>query len=149
MLPLRAQIFGSFLAALLCGALLSLAFSPAQSELERKSQPFTTQAGMLAVSLRLHRQAAPEILVLQPLESGRISTLLPGDYALELLDGQGRSLYSLPFQAVFLRSGEPPELLDELRLVLVIPLTSQARSVRLSGPQGQAEMALPAGQALP
>lgn len=142
MLPLRYQVLGHLLVGLLVGYLLNLALTPVESEIERKSRPFTTQSGMLAVSLLLHRDAPPEIVAVQPLAEGRVSVTQPGDYALSLQDKRGRTLYMLPFRATFLLPGEPPQVTDEIRLIFVIPTVQDAARIVVTGPQGSAEYEL-------
>lgn len=142
MLPLRYQILGHLLVGLLVGYLLNLALAPVETEIERKSRPFTTQSGMLAVSLVLHRDAPPEIVAVQPLAEGRVSVAQPGDYTLSLQDKRGRTLYALPFRATFLLPGEPPRPTDEIHLILVVPAGEDVARLAVAGPQGSAEYEL-------
>jgi hypothetical protein len=138
MLPLRYQLVGHLLVGLLVGYLLRLALTPAGSEIERKSEPFTTQSGMLAVTLVLHRDAPPEIVEVRPLAQGRISVAQPGEYTLALQDVQGQTLYALPFRAVFLQPGDPPRPANDVRRIFVVPAGRDAARIVITGPQGSA-----------
>lgn len=142
MLPLRYQILGHFLVGLLVGYLLNLALTPVESEIEKKSEPFTTQSEMLAVSFVLHRDAPPEITDVQLLAEARVSVTQPGDYALSLKGEHGQTLYTLPFRATFIKPGEPPRIADEIHLILVVPGGRDIARVVLTAPQGAAEYAL-------
>ncbi len=142
MLPLRYQIPGHFLVGLLIGCLLSLAFPATPSEIERKAQPFTTQEGMLLVRIRVHRNAPPEILAVQPLAEGRATATTEGDYALSLLDARGRILLTRAFTVTFVLPGEPPRATDTVETLLIVPVTPEVTMLRLSAPQGAAEYQL-------
>lgn len=138
MLPLRYQLLGHLLIGLLVGALLNFALGPSVPEVERKSQPFTTQADMLAVTVLLHRNSAPEIIQVQPLPEGRVSVTPPGDYILALQDAQGGILYALDFRATFLTPGDPPRPTNDVRRTLVVPFSQEVNAVVISGPEGSA-----------
>src|SRR3990172_4858401 len=142
MMPLRYQILGHLLVGLLVGYLLNLAMTPPVPEIERKSEPFVTQRDMLAVTVTLHRSAAPEITDVQLLEQGRVSIMQPGDYALVLLDADGEALYTNSFRATFLRPGEPPRLADEIRRIFVVPYAQEVVRIVVAGPQGSDEYEL-------
>jgi hypothetical protein len=141
MLSWRVQLGIGLLVGLLAGGLIRLASWQTPASLERKAEPFVTQRGMLAVSVRVSKDGPPEILGVQALPAGRAS--IPGgaaaEYSLELLDGEGRSLHRFAFRAVFLLPGNPPRPVDELRQVWVVPGGPQVRRLQLSGPGGQAE----------
>ena len=139
MMAFRYQALGNLVIGLLLALLLGAAL-PSQAGVTEKARPFTTHQGMLMVTTKVYRDQPPEILEVKPLASGRVTVVKAGEYSLSLLDGSGKDLYSLPFQVVFLKPGDPPEITDEVTIVLVIPAGQGAETVRLTSPQGSAEL---------
>lgn len=138
MLPWRYQILGHLLAGLLIGSLLALGLQAAPAATAERARPFVTHADMLAVTVLLRRDAPPEVLAVTPLAAGRISAAAPGDYQLTVEDAHQNALYTQSFRAVFLRPGEPPVPVDEVRVILVVPGGRAAARVAVSGPHGSA-----------
>jgi len=138
MLPFRYQLLGHLSVALLLSVLLNVALQPAAStpDIAQKATPFTTQAGMLAVTVAVYPDASPEILEVQPLAAGRISITRPGPYTLALANEAGRILYELSFRVAFVLPGQGEEM-DEARQTLVLPWSAEAVELILSGPQGE------------
>jgi len=55
------------------------------------------------------------------LEDGRISLTPAGDYSVQLFDKTGKILYELPFNAIFFIMGNPPEKIESMKFVFVLP----------------------------
>src|SRR5262245_7969319 len=104
MLPLRYQILGHLLVGVLSGWLLALALAPPPG-ISDKAVPFTTQSGMLAVTVELRPNSPPVIVSVDPLPAGRVSVTQTGDYTLSLLDAEGETLYVLPFRVSYVVPG--------------------------------------------
>lgn len=136
MLPFRYQILGHLTVALLLSVLLNAGMGPAAAEPDSPA-PFTTQANMLAVTVAVYQDAAPQIMSVQPLNAGRLSVTRPGPYQLVLEDKNGASLYELSFRVAFVVPGLHEEA-EEARQVFVLPPTNGATRLTLHGPQGSA-----------
>ncbi len=143
MLSLRSQLSGHLLVTAFVTLLLKLALGMPISEVERKATPFTTQQGMLAVTLVLHQEAPPEVISVQPLEAGRLSVAQPGPYSLRLEDAEARVLYTLSFDSSFVMPGIHRASLDQMRLVFVVPASTEIVRIVAEGPQGSTEYDLP------
>lgn len=140
MIPFRYQLLGHIVVALLLAGLLKLALAPSApppTTIERKATPFTTQSGMLAVTVAVHRDAPPQILEVQPLAQGRLSTATGGPYQLALEDSEGQPLFTLSFQVSFVVPGLHEET-DEVRQIFVLPGGPEAARLSLRGPNGEA-----------
>jgi hypothetical protein len=139
MIPFRYQLLGHLVIALLLSLLLNVALQPTGGapDIGRKATPFTTQADMLAVTVAVYPEAPPQILDVQPLETGRLSVTQPGPYALTLEAEDEEALYRLSFRATFVMPGLRQEL-DEARPVFVLPAVGEAVRLVLSGPPGEA-----------
>lgn len=136
MIPLRLQLLGHLMVGVVVSLLLHLTIGGGDSEWERKAQPFTTQNDMLAVSVVLHRDRAPEIVEVQPLPQGRPTVTQPGEYRLMVENSQGHSLYEMPFKVSFTMPGIHSASFDEMRFQLVIPSGPDAARLVVEGPQG-------------
>lgn len=138
MLPFRYQILGHLSVGLLLAVLLNMALRPAVGipDIVQKATPFTTHAGMLAVTVAVYEDAPPQILEVQPLAAGRTSVTQPGAYTLALQDETGNTLYDLSFRVAFVMPGLGKEM-DEARKMLVLPSSTEAVRLVLSGPEGE------------
>jgi hypothetical protein len=109
---------------------------------EQKSVPFETHPNMLLVRTTLHRERPPTIDRVEKLESGRVSVTAPGANTLQLLDASGNVLYCQSFDVRFARTTDPPEILDSLSLLFVVPYGDQVKRVRVTTPNGSADFLL-------
>lgn len=146
MLPFRYQLLGHLSVALLLAVLLKIALQPAAStpDIVQKATPFTTQAGMLAVTVAVYQDAPPQILEVQPLAAGRVSVTQPGPYTLALLNEGGQRLYAQSFRVAFVMPGLGEEM-GEARQTLVLPSSGEAVQLVLSGPEGETRYQLERG----
>ncbi len=136
--PIQLQILLSVIIALLAGYLLDgaqiIAGMPVQV-LPSTQQPFETTSGLLSVSLRFHRSAAPEILQVTSLDQGRLTVTQGGECSILLQDGQGEEIYTLPVAPIFVRSeGGTRESVDR---IVVLPNDASARWLVVKCPQGE------------
>ena len=66
------------------------------------------------------------------LGDGRITITPAGDYSVQLLGEGGEMLYELPFNAVFFIMGNPPEKIDSMKFVFVLPRKEGATSIAVT-----------------
>lgn len=104
--------------------------------------PFKTLPGVWSITVLVRKERAPQILEVNYLEKGRLTSPRSGDSSLEILDQDGVPLYEQSFQPVF-TFGEPLTTVSEIRLVFVVPASSKAASLRLYTPQGEARYEIP------
>lgn len=119
--------------ALLVGALVRQVL-PATSGIARKGILFETHPEMLLVRVTLFANATPVIDSVELLTQGRVTMTRPGPYGLELLDADGRVLFSQGFDVVFVEPGEPPLPVDRVQQLFVAPWSAEVRRVRVSSP---------------
>ena len=136
MLPFRWQVSGHLFVTLLLTVLFSFTPRSGPGELERKSVPFTTQSGMLAVTVVLYPDQPPAIVDVQKLDAGRLSLAQPGPYRLALQDKAGQDLYILSFRATFSMPGLGKEL-EEARQMFVLPAVEGGSQLQVTAPQGE------------
>lgn len=143
MLPQKFQIALTLMIGLLIGFMMD---QPARSPVPPTSAPtplaspapFITRGDVLLITATLRREAAPTIKQIAPLDQGRITATTSGNYSLTLLDASNTSLYQLNFQPNYLSAGEPPELLNEVTLMFIIPSTPNMKRVVITTPNGVA-----------
>lgn len=139
--PQKDVLVGIVLAVLV-GFLFSRALATEGATVERKSTPFQTHANMLLVRVTLNRDKAPTIDRVEKLESGRVTVTTSGANKIELLDQSGSAVYSQTFEVLFLRVSDPPEVIESLPSLFVLPYDEKVRRVRVTTPNGTAEYTL-------
>lgn len=134
----RRQLAGHLIvAACSCFLLLSAAAAtPADDGVPEEITPFTTQADMLAVTVRVHQEQPPEIVAVDPLAQGRLTVTQAGPYLLTTTNRAGDVLHELAFRAAFSPPGLEGHTFDSVELLFVVSGRDVAR-LTVSGPHGQ------------
>ena len=109
------------------------------SQVELKATPFSTHENMLAVNITARRLSSPSIDDITLLEKGRLSTSVPGDSRIKLLNSDREELFTLEFEATYAVTSDPTQLRDEVLLTFVLPYSPEVAIVRVETPQGSAE----------
>jgi hypothetical protein len=104
--------------------------------------PFVDLPLAWMMEVKVFRQAPPQIIGLTRLSEGRITELRDGNGSLKILDQQHNVLYENKFLVVF-TNGEPPKIVDQLTLILVMPAIENAYSVEIITPQGETSYDFP------
>ena len=126
------------LVLLAVGAVVILMLLRQPSAIERKAAPFSTHEGMLAINITARRLSSPSIDGVAWLEQGRVSSSVPGDGVIKLLDAQRKELFALQFAVAYAETGSTKPR-DKVLMTFVLPYSPEAALVRLETPQGSAE----------
>ena len=112
-------------------------------EVDLKSTPFFTHEGMLGVDVTARRLTSPSIDDMFLLEQGRVSTSVPGDGRIKLLNAVREELFVLDFEVSYTTTSSGANLRDEVLLTFVLPYSPEVEIVRVETPQGSAEQTVP------
>ena len=126
------------LVLLAVGAVVILMLLRQPSAIERKAAPFSTHEGMLAINITARRLSSPSIDGIAWLEQGRVSSSVPGDGVIKLLDVQRNELFALQFAVAYAETGSTNPR-DKVLMTFVLPYSPEAALVRVETPQGSAE----------
>lgn len=99
-------------------------------------QPFVTLPGAWMVRFQMFRSKAPEIISLTRIEAGRLTILQPGENKIQILDSYSQVAYEQSFQVEFMH-GDPPQPVDEITQIFVLPVIDGAHTLVIVTPQGQ------------
>lgn len=100
-------------------------------------KPFVTLPGVWMARVTVNRGAAPVIERVTALEQGRITAASEGENLAEVLDLQKQVMYSVPFKVSF-QVGEPPQQLEAVTLVLMLPKLEGEKYIRIQTAAGEA-----------
>ena len=109
--------------------------SPTQNPMNT-FEPYRTLPGGLLVKIKLYRSLPPEILAVNTLQESRLTPGFDGDGKIEILGRDAQILYSINFSTELLK-GEPPLPVDELSILLILPLIDQAQRIHVITPEGE------------
>ena len=147
---LKTQTGLGLLLALLMGYLLSFSYgsqnpppvtSPTPGVVQTP-RPFVTLDGVWVVNATIFKTAAPEIVKVQKLDRGRITTSVGKGGMIRILDDQQTVLYEQNFD-ITLISGDPPKPVDSRRLFLILPIIEGGTTVEIVTPQGTDQQPAP------
>lgn len=141
MISLRANIAFTLIIGLLLGYIIDQSSSstvvPAVSPQPSVSPaPFTTRGSVLVVTIVSRRESPPSIKQVTTIEQGRLTPNTSGNSTLTLLDATSATLYKLNFQPNYLSPGEPPDLLNEVTLLFIIPSAPTMKRITVTSPNG-------------
>jgi hypothetical protein len=99
---------------------------------------FHTHRSGILVQFTLYPDRAPTIETANRIGESRITTLAPGDNVIRLEARNGVVLYERFFAATFYRMADPPQMIDRLQLVIVLPDVARAERVVVVSSAGEA-----------
>ena len=88
------------------------------------------------------RNEIPKIEKIIHLDRARLSVYPKGDNHIELVDGNGKVLYSQSFLVEFL-DGDPPQPVDSKTVIFVLPSVGGATEVVVKTSNGQVKYDIP------
>jgi len=103
--------------------------NPVESE---ETEKFEDLSDLLKVIFEITDKDEVTFEEISGLGEGRISITPAGDYSVQVLDAAGKILYELEFNAVFFIMGNPPEKIDSMKFVFVLPRKEGSASIAVT-----------------
>lgn len=94
-------------------------------------KPFVNLSGLLLVTVEFYPDMQPQILSVQPLESGRVTPSMTGDTQLKMIDVEGKTVFDLTFKPIFV-FGEPAKKHDSIRMTFIVPNGGKDSLIQIS-----------------
>jgi hypothetical protein len=106
-------------------------------------QPYVTLPGAWLVQFHLFRSGPPVIDEPVRVSEGRLTSLVAGENKIQILDKMDEVIYEQTFHVEFL-SGDPPQPVDEITQIFVLPVIESAKTIVIITPQGETRRDFPA-----
>jgi len=105
-------------------------------------QHFVTLPGAWMVRFQLFRDKAPTVDSLTRIDQGRLTVLQSGQNKIQILDANSQVIYEQSFQVEFMR-GDPPQPVDSITQIIVLPNIDNAHTLVIITPQGETRHDIP------
>lgn len=104
--------------------------------------PFITLPGGLLVRVKFFRNEIPQFVKIVHLDKARLTIFPQGDNRIDVLDSNGKVLYSQSFLIEFL-DGDPPRPVDSKTMIFVLPAMENAVEVAITTTNGKVKYDIP------